>query len=132
MALMIIPILRLAPTPSIATTQFNHTVNLGARYMQTSSRSLAAALALLTAALYQPGDSSWKYCVAALVLLFNVAWYEVVFIFPTNDRIATGKVGGEEMRVLLDSWQRWHWGRILMPAVSGCIVLFGAVRGLMV
>ena len=58
--------------------------------MQGSSRIQVASLALLTYLLYSHADKEnswrWKWFHAALILGAQVAWYEIVFLFRTNDR----------------------------------------------
>jgi hypothetical protein len=77
----------------------------------------------------------WKWYAAAGLVLVQVAWYEVVFIFPINDQaIAMGDKldGGDlwlkssehaKLQELLRSWPRWHFGRILAAFIPGCITL---------
>ncbi|KAH7399856.1 hypothetical protein BKA64DRAFT_777995 [Cadophora sp. MPI-SDFR-AT-0126] len=142
-----IPIVKNSDSSMIMLRQFHQLITLGARYMQESSRVKGLALALLTYLLYSHPDEEisgrWKWFGAALVLGAQVAWYEVVFVFPMNDRLVEmegelKEVGeGEERKRrdreiraevlrLLEQWQKWHIGRIVMPLMCTCL----AVRGL--
>lgn len=101
--------------------------------MQGSSRFQGASLALPTYLLYSHPDKDMcgrrKWFGAALVFGAQVAWYEVVFVFPTNDRLVeiegelkVVKSGDEkqmrdtnprgEVLRLLEQWRNWHVGRI--------------------
>ncbi|KAL2071180.1 hypothetical protein VTL71DRAFT_12415 [Oculimacula yallundae] len=140
-----IPIVRNNTSSFNMLRQFHQLITLGAKYMQGSSRVQGILLATLSYLLYIHPDpeiaARWKYFAAALVIGVQVAWYEVVFIFPTNDRLVDmegelkrmdGEERGErelEMRgeilVLLDSWRKWHIGRIVVPFISASLILIG-------
>lgn len=76
-------------------------------------------LAAVTAQLPNEEEASrWKYYLAGSVVLIQAAWYEIVFIFPINDKIkAQGeglkevgkedlpKVEHEKLENLLRKWQ---------------------------
>ncbi|KAK0102314.1 hypothetical protein ONS95_005937 [Cadophora gregata] len=86
-----IPIIENSDSSMNMLRQFHQLITLGAKYMQGSSRIQGASLALLTYLLYahpdEDIDARWTWFGAALVLGAQVAWYEFVFIFPTNDRL---------------------------------------------
>ncbi|PVH89164.1 hypothetical protein DL98DRAFT_565294 [Cadophora sp. DSE1049] len=143
-----IPIVKNSNSSLTMLRQFHQLITLGARYMQGSSRIQGISLALLTYLLYSHPDEEisgrWKWFGAALVLGAQVAWYEVVFVFPTNDRLVEmeGELknvsGGEdrenrdreimgEVLRLLDQWRRWHVGRIVVPLVCTCFAVCGLI-----
>lgn len=116
--------------------------------MQGSSRVQGTSLALLTYLLYSYPDKEicgrWKWFGAALGLGAQVAWYEVLFVFPTNDRLAEmegelkgvkseeekertdREIRGEVLR-LLEQWRKWHIGRIVIPLVWTGLALRGLI-----
>lgn len=130
----------LPTTPSrTITKQFEEVIRLGYKYLQSGSRNLAIAVLATTVLTYYHPDpaiaSKWKWYAAASFTLVQVAWYEVVFIFPINDQaIAMGdKLEGDDMWLqdrehaklheLLRSWRRWHFGRIMAAFIPGCMTL---------
>ncbi|KAH6712724.1 hypothetical protein BKA61DRAFT_674986 [Leptodontidium sp. MPI-SDFR-AT-0119] len=154
MYLFSIPIIKNNSSTLGMLRQFHQLITLGARYMQGSSRMQGVSLAALTYLLYRYPDLEiarrWKYFAAALVVGIQVAWYEVVFIFPTNDRLVEmegelkretgggeeGKREGEKARDremrgevlrLLEQWRRWHVGRIIVPLVCTCLAVCGLI-----
>jgi hypothetical protein len=130
----------LPTTPSrTITDQFKEVIRRGYKYLQSGSRNLSIAL-LTTVVLtyYHPDENvaaKWKWYAAAFAVLIQAAWYEVVFIFPINDRaIAMGeKFEGDEswlaesehakLRGLIRDWRWWHFGRIVAAFVPGCLTL---------
>lgn len=81
-------------------------------------------------------SARWKIYAVAGAVIAQVAWYEVVFIFPINDEIvAMGrKLEGskkadlseaerKKLLSLLERWARLHWGRILLPLVAAIIAI---------
>lgn len=130
----------LPTTPSrTITDQFKEVIRRGYKYLQSSSRNIAIAV-LATAGLtyYHPDGAvaaKRKWYAAAFGLLIQVAWYEMVFIFPINDQaIAMGEKleGGDlwladsehaRLQGLIRSWRWWHFGRILAAFVPGCLTL---------
>ena len=118
--------------------QFNETIRCGGKFLQPISRILAISLGLLALLSSRHPDATisarWKYYVAAGVVVAQTAWYEVVYIFPINDEVsAMGRVLEKNRETnlsdvdqiklvsLLRKWQRLHWGRILLPLLSGII-----------
>lgn len=118
--------------------------------MQESSRIQGVSPALLTLLLYRHPDpdiqARWKYFAVALVVGIQMAWYEVVFIFPTNDRLVDmegelerKKAKGEEVReererelrgkVLrpLEKCRMWHIRPIAVPLVCTCFAIAGLI-----
>ena len=82
----------------------------------------------------------WKYWAAAVAVLVQVAWYEVVYIFPSNDRIieigdALERPGKEdldenttvELNMVLKKWQRRNLVRASTPLVTALIGLWSIV-----
>lgn len=136
----VVPLLLLPSTPSrTITDQFEEIIRRGYRYLQPSSQLLAVALLATTALTYYHPDqdlaAEWKWYAAAALVLVQVAWYEVVLIFPINDQvIAMGdKLEGDDiwleerehakLHELIRSWRRWHFGRIAAPFVAACLTL---------
>ena len=130
----------LPTTPSrTITDQFKEVIRRGYKYLQSGSRNLSIALlATVVLTCYHPDESvasKWKWYAAAFAVLIQAAWYEVVFIFPINDRaIAMGdKLEGEDLWLaesehaklqgLIRSWRKWHFGRIVAAFVPGCLTL---------
>lgn len=132
---MILPTI---PSRTIA-EQFGEVIRRGYVYLQSSCRCLAFALLATTVlTYYYPNEmvaSKWKWHAAAFGTLIQAAWYEVVFVFPINDRaIAMGeKLEGDEswltdsehaeLHGLMRSWRRWHFGRIVAAFVPRCLTL---------
>lgn len=124
--------------------QFHYLITMGARYLQTGSRVQGVTVLILIYCLYTHPDpeiaSRWKYFAATLFTGVQVAWYEAVTIFPTNDRLVEMKhqldaakdekldlrIRPEALR-LMESWLFWHVGRMVIPLA--CVVL--SVYGLM-
>jgi hypothetical protein len=134
----------LPTTPSrTIVNQFEEVIRLGYKYLQTGSRNLSVALiATIALTYYHPVKAialKWKWYAAAALVLVQAAWYEVVFIFPINDRaIAMGdKLEGDDLwledsehaklQELIRSWRRWHFGRIIAAFIPGCITLVALV-----
>ena len=130
----------LPTTPSrTITEQFEEIIRRGYKYLQSGSRNLGlAVLAAAVLTYYHPDENvawKWKWYAGAFAVLMQVAWYEVVFIFPINDRvIAMGdKLEGDDLWLtdsehaklhgLIRSWRRWHFGRIVAAFVPGCLTL---------
>lgn len=144
MYLFAIPIIKTGPSVSsiVMLHQFHHLIDLGIRYMQTNSRIQVFSLATLMSVLYYHSDpvvaSKWWYCATALLVCMQAIWYEVVFIFPTNDTLvqmekelsktsnseAGLKVRPEVLR-LLERWRRRHFARIVIPFVAASIMTYG-------
>lgn len=135
------PLLLLPTTPSRTIIhQFNETINRGRSYLQPSSRLLAfLLLATTTLTAYHPDANAaaeWKVYGAATFVLVQTAWWEEVFIFPINDRVAAmeGKLKGvdgageqkvkAELEGIVREWRWWHFGRIAAPFVAGCLTLY--------
>lgn len=67
----------------------------------------------------------------------QVAWYEVVFVFPINDRLIEMEARLEKMDEkadrgmrdevlrLLKEWRKWHIGRIVIPFAAVAIAVAG-------
>ncbi|KAK4620150.1 hypothetical protein CLAFUW4_11083 [Fulvia fulva] len=88
-----IPIIKLGRSHSskVMLKQFRLLVVLGGRYLQTGSRIWAASMAILTWLLYVHQDEvlsgRGRYSAAALFIGAQAGWYEIVYVFPTNDRL---------------------------------------------
>jgi hypothetical protein len=130
----------LPTTPSLTITdQFKEVIRRGYKYLQSGRRNLSIArLATVVLTYYHPDESvaaKWKWYAAAFAVLVQAAWYEVVFIFPINDRaIAMGEKleAGDlwlaesehaKLHGLIRSWRKWHFGRIVAAFVPGCLTL---------
>ncbi|EON61829.1 hypothetical protein W97_01047 [Coniosporium apollinis CBS 100218] len=125
--------------------QFHYLITLGAKYLQNGSRIQGISLSTLVYLLYRHPDpdmaSRWKWFAAALFVGAQVAWYEVVYVFPTNDRLvemegelrktdepdADRKARPEVMR-LLEKWRRRHIGRIIIPFAAVTLAFCGLLR----
>lgn len=121
--------------------QFHHLITLGARYMQNGSRVQALSLLTLSWLCYRHPDDrihgAWLHFAAALFVLVQIAWYEVVFVFPYNDAliemerrlervdVKSDRAVGAEGNRLLEGWRMWHIGRIAIPFIAAAIALRG-------
>jgi hypothetical protein len=133
----VIPMIRIGGSARSKIAQFELIIELGYRYLQSSGRILAATLLTTTLLLRNHPSPAiarqWKIYALSLAILAPAAPWEEFLIFPTNDRI---EAMGEELRNerresldpsdprarklndALDSWQRWHVGRIVFPFVA--------------
>ncbi|KAI9155651.1 hypothetical protein HJFPF1_08239 [Paramyrothecium foliicola] len=101
--------------------QFHQLITFGARYLQKGSRIQGILLALLTYLFYSHPDDEiahrWEHFATALFVGAQVAWYEVVFVFPINDRLVemeaqqlkaktsvTDQNANQEIFRLLEEW----------------------------
>ncbi|KAM0711799.1 hypothetical protein Q7P35_001168 [Cladosporium inversicolor] len=119
--------------------QFKEVIRQGYKYLQSGSRSIAICLlATIVLTYYHPDEAvaaKWKWYAAAFAVLIQAAWYEVVFVFPINDRAnAMGEKSEgddlwltdsehERLHGLIRSWRWWHFGRIVAAFVPGCLTL---------
>ncbi|KAK5707341.1 hypothetical protein LTR17_020792 [Elasticomyces elasticus] len=127
---------------AIMLRQFHDLINRGTKYLQGGSRIQAVLLVSLVYLTYTHSDPEisgrWKYFAAATFIGAQVAWYEVVFVFPTNDRLiemeselktandadADRKARAEVLR-LFDKWRYWHVGRIVIPFAAVGVGMVG-------
>jgi hypothetical protein len=133
-------VLRPENTSRSMIAEFDETVSRGFTLLQPASRLLVVSMAALALATYCHPDAAtsgqWTYHLAAGLIIAQTAWFEIVFIFPVNDRISALKrhfVSKEdyhlpakqqrELRELLEEWQRWQWGRVVLPLVAGVVAL---------
>ena len=139
------PLAMRAP-PKVASQQFITTVTWGLRYLQTSAIALAFSLLTLTFLVSRLEDESqaaeWKTWALCFGIVFSIAPYERITIFPINDRVAViekelvgrndGGEGdnkiGKELRGLLQEWQWRNFGRVGLPLLAGSIGLLQASR----
>lgn len=139
-----IPIIKLGRSHStkVMLSQFRLLITLGGRYLQTGTRAWAASMAVLTCLLYFHRDEAlserWSYFAAALFTGAQAGWYEIVYVFPTNDRLlemeddllksddaeADQKIRGEVLR-LLEKWRYRHIPRILLPLGAVALIVAG-------
>lgn len=145
MYLIAVPLIQSAHSfPSaVLLHQFHTLIGFGIRYMQTSARIQAALLATLTLLSYlsegEEGRKQGFWFAASFVTLAQAAWYEIVFVFPTNDRLIDmkfqlerakrdtdmdKKMKGETLR-LLEKWRRRHVPRIILPFAAGLLLIEG-------
>ena len=120
--------------------QFDDTISRGEKYLLPSSRILAVGLVSLGILTSQHSDEAiaamWKYYALAGFVLVQVAWYEIVFIFPINRKVREmGKVfegnkksslpdtQQKELIANLEKWKRFHTVRVILPLVGACISL---------
>lgn len=125
--------------------QFHHLITLGFRYIQTESRIQNIPLFALTWLFYRHPDpevsKAWLYFFGALLVQLQAAWYEVVFVFPINDKLVEMEGTLEKMDEkadramqpqvlrLLESWRAWHIGRIVIPFAAVAIAFGGLSLG---
>ncbi|KAF2716339.1 hypothetical protein K431DRAFT_20127 [Polychaeton citri CBS 116435] len=148
MSLIIIPLIQKAPHTKAKTVQFASLIGKGAKYMQPTSRIMMATLTLLSALLYRNagkedvtaassggvGDlPSWKGWMLAAIVVAQVAWFEVVAIFPFNDIIGDvgrklmekGTDGSLEAEAIvsesLEAWRRRNLVRASLPLLAAVI-----------
>ena len=145
MYLISMPLIQSAhPFPSaVLLNQFHQLIIFGARYMQTSARIQSAMLAALALLSYlseaEECHARWLWFAGALGTLLQTAWYEIVFVFPTNDRLvemkkilegvsnnakADTEMKPEALR-LLETWNNRHIPRILLPFAAGVLLIKG-------
>jgi hypothetical protein len=121
--------------------QFHHLISLGFKYIQTESRFQNIPLLALSWSLYRHPDpeisSKWLYVFTATLVQIQAAWYEVVFVFPINDKLTDlekklekkDEIADQEMRPevlgLLEAWRMWHIGRIVIPFAAAVVGLGG-------
>lgn len=136
----VIPMILTNPSSKSAIYQFNTTVARGGRFLQPLSRFLAASFAALILLVSQHPDQSvaahWKYWAFGTVVLVSNAPYEIIAVFPVNDRVeALGKrnrdgdgdlseIERKELVALLRSWQKWNMGRVALVFLAGVIALW--------
>ena len=121
--------------------QFHHLIRLGIKYIQQGSRVQGVTLALLTWMFYRHPDEAisqaWPYFAASLLVGLQVAWYEVVFVFPINDKLIemegilekmdekADRAMRDEVLELLEQWRKWHIGRIVIPFAAIGVAVAG-------
>ncbi|MCJ1252777.1 hypothetical protein MMC24_000583 [Lignoscripta atroalba] len=142
LSFVVIPIELLAP-PKIFTTQFSATIQKGKELLQTSSRATALTFVVLAWSCSQHSDvalaSKWRYYATSAALMVAIAPYEILYVFPVNDRI--GELGerlqGEsleekeekELRALMLSWRRRNLGRVTLVFAAAAVGLWSVVGG---
>lgn len=139
-----IPLLQLPQVPGRAkTAEFTQLFTWGAQYLQPSSQILGVSLATLACWSYLVARESgvWKYYVASFVILAPLAIWEVVYIFPINDRVkemddrlrvsegaSLDAKEEEELKRLLQRWSAFHVARFAAPLIAGAITAVALVR----
>jgi len=128
----VIPVILIAPDTKTKIAQFNLVIEMGARYLQPSSRTLGALFASLAVLFYCHPDpmiaSRWRDYAMAMGALVSTAPYEIYAVFPTNDKIGNmgqdlkitqaadfGDKRDKEVDELLKKWRKRHIGRIVAP-----------------
>ena len=83
--------------------------------------------------------SKWRYYATSAALMVAIAPYEILYVFPVNDRI--GELGerlqGEsleekeekELRALMLSWRRRNLGRVTLVFAAAAVGLWSVVGG---
>ena len=124
--------------PRVMIAQFDDSIRRGERYLLPSSRILGAALASLILLLMLHSNESVSakkmYYGAAMLVVMQVAWFEIKFIFPINHAIRKmgeeydeqsksfrSKAEKEKLLELLNRWKRFHTFRILAPLIGASI-----------
>lgn len=112
-----------------------------------SSRAMAIMLVSLTFLHSQHPNADvagrWHYWLTAFAVLVPVAPYEILAIFPSNDRIEemgldfdrreadrASKEESEELEGLIRLWQRRNILRATMPLAASLVGLWSVVGGL--
>ena len=96
----------------------------------------------LKASSFSDTMNAWLPYALAIGVLVPIGPWEMLLIFPTNDKIAEmtrgleragkedfGDERDEEVERLLGSWASWHVGRIVAPLVATGIMAGSAVDG---
>ena len=86
--------------------------------------------------------SVWLPYAICIAVLIPVAPWETFLIFPTNDKIEAmgkelertkktdfGDQRDQELQEAMISWQRFHVGRVVMPALGFGIMVLSGVDG---
>ncbi len=154
MLVWVISIVRLAPTTLTKCRQFNHSVHLGSKYLQPTSRAMPVVMLVMAYLSHVEASKDLKelslsytmaawlpYALAVAVLAPTGPW-EIYLIFPTNDKIAEMKkelekrgkenFGDErdnQIGELLSIWQKWHVGRVVAPLLATMIMAGAGVDG---
>lgn len=127
-------------SPRVMIGQFDDSIKRGEKWILPSSRILGIALVSLTLITSQDSDpevaAKWKYYAAAMLVVMQVAWYEVVFIFPINgairamgreyDKKSLSSFSDPEKKRLLQllyKWSQHHTSRIIAPLAGACILV---------
>ncbi|CAA9962459.1 hypothetical protein PTNB73_03360 [Pyrenophora teres f. teres] len=145
--LWIVPIIKLNKSIS-AIASLIEVSKRGGRWLDPVNGSFAFLLAFIAILVSRHPDASeaalWKYYAVSSAALFNVAWWERVFIFPLEDWIAAldkekGKIGASSDRWMdattgsalhrdMDKWCRYHSVRATLPLIAGLVALSGNMR----
>lgn len=146
LSLWVMPIIKNpANKPRNMITQFDDSINRGERFLLPSSRLLGTLMASSTFLCYQSPDdvvaAKWKYYAATMFVVMQVAWFEIVFIFPVNGAVramgekfdarekkAFSKGEEKELLELLDKWSNLHTFRVLAPLIGACISVAAVVQ----
>ncbi|KAF1349187.1 hypothetical protein BDV97DRAFT_276192, partial [Delphinella strobiligena] len=139
--LWVVPIIKLPTNTSrSAIAQFEETILRGFFYLRPSSIALAATLALtayLTSRHPDPrGAEAWKMYALSCFVVVQVAWWEIVLIFPLNDAVIAmkeklkgpkqdwlKKADQVELVRMIDLWTKRHVVRATLPLLAGMILL---------
>ena len=123
--------------PKVTIRQFSATISRGGRFLQPSSRILAASLLYIFWVTLQSSDQAlagcWRYWATCLAILVPLAPYEIYFIFPINEQIlrmdalldgSTHDVKQvEKLRDSLRKWQLRNLGRVILPLLASLVGL---------
>lgn len=106
----------------------------GGQYLQPSSRILGLSLVSLATWAFVLGNPVWKYNVVSLLVLAPVAVWEILYIFPINERVKAldaklesstdGRLDAKqekELERLLWQWSKLHVARFVLPLAAGVI-----------
>lgn len=131
-------ILQLA-TPQEKAAQFSKTVVMGETYIQPMSRTCSVLLMSMLALTWNNqtynGIPDWKAWGTALCVLAPTLPYELMFVFPINEKIKgmlsemeqgdrkAGSASGEKLDGLFRKWRLLNIGRITPPLVASIIIL---------
>jgi len=145
--LWVIPIIKLNKSIS-AVTSLLETSRRGGMWLEPANAAFAVLLGINAILVSQHPDATeaelWKQYAFSSAALFQVAWWERVFIFPLEDWIAAldkekGKAGGSEDRWMdattgmalhrdMDKWCRYHSVRATIPFIAGLVALSAKMR----
>ena len=134
----IIPILLVSHPTRTTIKQFNIMIHKGLTYLLPSSRVMSISLASTAYLLSQSPNpevaAKWRYWAIVLVILVPIAPYEMLAIFPINQKIAEigervekdgsdrlSEAETEEVKGLIRKWQKRHIGRMLLPFAASLI-----------
>lgn len=145
--LWVVPIIKLNKSIS-AVTSLLETSRRGGMWLEPANAASAVLFGVNAILVSQHPDASeaalWKAYAISSAALFQVAWWERVFIFPLEEWIAAldkekGKMGGSgdswmdatttmALHRDMDKWCRYHAVRATLPLIAGLVALSAKMR----